>query len=119
MNFILSLLINAAALWVAVKIVPGISHVGSAMSLLGVALVFGFLNAVVRPILVFFSLPLVVITLGLFTLVLNALLLWLTSSLSSALGLNFYVSGFVAAFLGALVVSLVSFGLSVMTAASR
>jgi putative membrane protein len=115
MNFVLSLLVNAAALWVAVRIVPGITHTGSGWSLIGVALVFGVLNAVVRPILVFLSFPVLVITLGLFTLVLNAILLWLTGAFSGTLGLGFRVDGFLAAFLGALVVSVVSFALSVVT----
>ncbi len=116
MQFILRLLVNAAALWAAVKVVPGISHTGSLASLLGVALVFGAINAVVRPLLLVLSLPLLVVTLGLFTLVLNALLLWLTSSISNGLGLGFTVQGFWAAFLGALVVSIVSMVLSIFVA---
>lgn len=116
MSFILGLLVNAAALWVAVRLVPGITHTGSGWSLIGVALVFGILNTIVRPVLVFLSFPVLVLTLGLFTLILNAFLLWLTSSVSNALGLGFQVHGFVAAFLGALVVSIVSFALSVVTA---
>jgi putative membrane protein len=116
MHFILRLLVNAAALWVAVQIVPGITYTGSLASLLGVALVFGILNAVVRPLLVMLSLPLVIITLGLFTIILNALLLWLTSAVSGSLGLQFNVSGFWAAFFGAIVVSLVSILLSIFVA---
>jgi putative membrane protein len=118
MQFILRLFVNAAALWAAVQVVPGISHAGSFASLLGVALVFGVLNAVVRPLLLFMSFPLLVVTLGLFTLVLNALLLWLTSTISNSLGLGFTVSGFWAAFLGALVVSLVSLLLSIFVASA-
>lgn len=117
MQFILRLLINAAGIWAAVRLVPGITHVGSWGSLIGVAIVFGAVNAIVRPLLVFFSIPLLLITLGLFTLVVNALLLWLTSSLSGALGLGFNISGFWAAFFGAIVVSLVSLALSVFIAA--
>lgn len=116
MQFLLRLLVNAAAIWAAIKIVPGISHVGSWPSLLGVALVFGVVNAIVRPLLVILSLPLLLVTVGLFTLVLNALLLWLTSSLSGTLGLGFNVSGFWPAFLGAIVISLVSLGLSTFIA---
>lgn len=116
MPFILRLLVNAAAIWAAIRLVPGITHVGSWGSLFGVALVFGVVNAIVRPLLLLFSLPLLVITLGLFTLVVNALLLWLTSSLSGSLGLGFTISGFWAAFFGALVISLVSLGLSILIA---
>ena len=83
-----------------------------AVALLGVALVFGILNAIVRPILFFFSLPLLIITLGLFTFVLNAIVLLLTSALSSRLGLGFSVDGFGAAFWGAIVISVVSIVLS-------
>ncbi len=106
------LLINAAALWVAIEIVPGISFEGTWGPLLVVALVFGVLNACVRPLLALLTLPLLILTLGLFTLVLNAFMLWLTGSASNALGLGFHVDGFWAAFLGGLVISIVSTMLS-------
>jgi putative membrane protein len=112
MRLILRILINAAALWVAVHFVSGIHFTGSTTSLLGVALVFGILNAIVRPILFFFSLPLLIVTLGLFTFVLNAIVLLLTSALSSRMGLGFSVDGFGAAFWGAIVISVVSIVLS-------
>jgi putative membrane protein len=112
MQIIWRLLINAAALWAATRLVPGISFDGDWRYLLVVALVFGVLNVCVRPILILLTLPLFILTLGLFTLVLNALMLWLTSAVSDALGLGFHVAGFGAAFLGALVVTVVSFMLS-------
>ena len=112
MRLILRILINAAALWAAVHFVDGIHFTGSFTRLLGVALVFGVLNAIVRPILFFFSLPLLIVTLGLFTFVLNAIVLLLTSALSHRLNLSLSVDGFSAAFWGALVVSIVSFVLS-------
>jgi len=114
MQFLLRLLINAAALWVAIKIVPGVSHGGSAASLFVVALVFGVLNASVRPILKLFTFPLLILTLGLFTFVINAFMLMLTSWVSGLLNTGFHVAGFGSAFLGALVVSLVSFLLSLL-----
>ena len=113
MRFLLRLLINAAALWVATRIVPGVTHSGSEASLFAVALVFGLLNALLRPLLTFLSCPLLILTLGLFTLVINAFILWLTSALSGSLGIGFHVDGFWAAFLGALVVSIVSILLSI------
>jgi putative membrane protein len=106
------LLVNAAALWVAVRLVPGISFAGDEVRLLLVALVFGVVNAVVRPVLMLLTLPVLILTLGLFTFVLNALMLWLTSALSGALGLGFHVAGFWPAFFGALVVTIVSAVLS-------
>ena len=112
MHILWRLLINAAALWVATRIVPGISFTGDWWRLLIVALVFGVLNVALRPFLMILSLPLLILTLGLFTLVLNALMLWLTSAASEALGIGFRVSGFWAAFFGSLVVSVVSFALS-------
>jgi putative membrane protein len=112
MQIIWRLLINAAALWAATRLVPGISFDGDWRLLLVVALVFGVLNVAVRPFLILLTLPLFIITLGLFTFVLNALMLWLTSIVSAALGLGFRVDGFGAAFLGALVVTVVSFMLS-------
>ena len=114
MRFLLRLLINAAALWVAVKIVPGISYTGDWLPFLGVALIFGIVNAFIRPIVKLFTLPVILLTLGLFALVVNGLMLWLTSWLSTGLGLQFHVEGCLAAILGALVVSIVSAILSML-----
>ncbi len=114
MRFFLRLLINAAALWVATRIVPGVTFEGDAVYLIVVALVFGLLNALVRPILTLLTCPLLILTLGLFTFVINAVILLLTSALSGTLGIGFHVSGFWAAFLGALVVSIVSILLSLL-----
>jgi putative membrane protein len=119
MQIIWRLLINAAALWAATRITPGISFDGDWRTLLVVALIFGVLNVSVRPLLWFMTLPLLIVTLGLFTFVLNALMLWLTGVVSEWLGLGFHVEGFGAAFLGALVVSVVSFMLSLFVGANR
>src|SRR5713226_142073 len=118
MRFLIRLLVNAAALWVATRLVPGVSYSGGAPPLLGVALVFGVVNAFLGAPAKLLTSPLIILTLGLFVLVINGLMLWLTSSLSSALGLGFHVSGFWAAFWGALVVSLVSTMLSMLIADS-
>ncbi|HTG90597.1 MAG TPA: phage holin family protein [Vicinamibacterales bacterium] len=115
MHFLLRLLINAAALWVAIQLVGGIDHRGSVWSLLFVALVFGVLNASVRPLFLLLSLPMLIVTLGLFMFVINALMLLLTGWVSGLLGLGFYVEGFWAAFLGGLIVSAVSLMLSIFT----
>ena len=112
MSLLSKLLINSAALWVAVRLVDGVSFTGDWWWLFVVALVFGVLNVSVKPVLMLMTLPFFLITLGLFTFVLNAFMLWLTSALAGALQLGFHVDGFGAAFLGALVVSLVSFALS-------
>ena len=114
MRFLVRVLINAAALWVAVRLVPGIHFRGTALQLLGIALVFGALNAVIRPVLMVLSIPFIVLTLGLFTLVLNGVILMLTSGLSGALGLAFHVAGFWSAFWGAIVVSIVSMILTLL-----
>lgn len=116
MQIIWRLLINAAALWAATRLVPGISFDGDWRLLLAVALVFGVLNVALRPILILLTLPLFILTLGLFTFVLNAVMLWLTGRVSDALRLGFHVDGFGAAFLGALVVTVVSFLLSLFVA---
>jgi putative membrane protein len=113
------LAINAAALWVATRLVPGISFTGDWWLLFGVALVFGVMNVIVRPILIVLTIPFLLITLGLFLFVLNALMLMLTSAASDVLGLGFHVEGFVPAFLGALVVSVVSFALSMVVGSER
>ncbi len=116
MPVLIRLLINAAALWVATRIVPGVTFSGDWRLLFAVALVFGVLNVAVKPVLFLLTLPFFLATLGLFTLFLNAFMLWMTGRLSSALGLGFEVRGARAAFLGALVVSLVSLGLSMFVA---
>jgi len=85
-----------------------VSHAGSSLTLFGVALVFGVVNAFVRPVARVLTFPLVFLTLGLFLLVINGLMLWLTSALSDALALGFHVRGFWSAFWGGLVVSIVS-----------
>lgn len=108
MRFLLRLAANAVALWVAVLLIPGIAYAGGAWGLLGVAVVFGVVNAIIRPILKFLTCPLVVLTLGLFVFVLNGLMLWLTSRLAIALGIGFEVHGFWAAVLGAVIVGVVS-----------
>ena len=114
MRFLVRLLINAAALWVAVRLVPGIRFHGTATQLLGIALVFGVLNAVIRPVLMVVSIPFLIITLGLFTFVLNGVILLLTSGVSEALGFAFHVTGFMAAFWGAIVISIVSMMLTML-----
>jgi putative membrane protein len=112
MRLLLRLLINAAALWAAVQLVDGVTHTGSTVSLLGVALVFGLVNAIIKPLLMLFTLPALILTLGLFTFVINALMLMLTSALSGAFGLGFHVDGFWSALLGSLVISIASAVLS-------
>jgi putative membrane protein len=103
-------------LWVATRIVPGVSYDGGWIPFAGVALVFGVVNALVRPVAKILTFPLVILTLGLFLLLINGFMLWLTGALSDALNLGFHVQGFLAAFLGALVVSIVSGLLSLLTA---
>ena len=119
MAFVLRLLINAVALWAAVRFINGITYEGTWVGLLGVALVFGILNAIVRPILYLLTCPLVFLTLGLFVFVLNGVMLWLTSALSDSLGLAFHVDGLVPAILGALVISIVSAVLSIFLPDSK
>jgi putative membrane protein len=113
MRLIVRILIIMAALWVAIRFIEGIEFTGSWLGLLGVALVFGIVNAFLKPLIKLLTCPLVILTLGLFTLVINAFLLWLTGVLSESLGLGFRVDGFWPAFWGGLVISIVSILLSV------
>jgi putative membrane protein len=108
MRLLLRLLINAAALWCAAYFIDGIRYTGRAGGLLGLSLVFGTLNVFIRPVLKFFSLPVLILTLGLFSLVLNAGMLLLTSSVATNLDIPFHVDGFGPAFMGALLVSVTS-----------
>jgi putative membrane protein len=119
MGFVIRLLVNAAALWVATQVVPGVTYSGGILPLLGVALVFGVVNAIIRPVLKILTFPIIIVTLGIFALVINGLMLLLTSALADALGLGFHVHGFWAAFWGALVVSIVSTLLSLLVREPR
>lgn len=114
MTWIVRLLVNAAALFVAAWIVPGIRHDGSLVSLLLVALIFGIVNSLLRPLITLLTCPLILLTLGLFSLVINAVMLMLTGWFSEQWGLGFHVDGFWPAFLGGLIVGLVSVVLSLV-----
>ena len=103
MGFVIRLVVNAAALWVAAQLVSGFVITGVTPLILA-ALVLGLINAIVRPILLILTLPLTIVTLGLFLFVLNAFCIWLTSRLVP----GFEVHTFLAAVLGALVISIVS-----------
>ncbi len=103
MRFLLNWLITAAALYAAVELIQGIAVVSTGTLLLA-ALVFGLVNSVIKPILLILTLPITVVTLGLFYLVLNGLLLYLVAALTP----GFTIASFGAAFLGALVVSIVA-----------
>jgi putative membrane protein len=111
-GFVIKVLVNAAALWVAVLLIGGLElEEGAWLQLLIIGLILGLANAIVKPILTVLSLPLVILTLGLFLLVVNALVLALVIAISEALGLGLSSDGFGSTFLGALVVWIVSWGL--------
>jgi putative membrane protein len=112
-RFLLRLLFTGVAIEAAIHAVPGITFSGDWLPLLEVTLVFTLINALVRPLLKAASCCFILITLGLFMLVINALMLWLTSAVSGDLGLGFHVAGFKAAFWGALVISVVNGVLSI------
>ncbi|MBM3779765.1 MAG: phage holin family protein [Acidimicrobiia bacterium] len=118
-TFIVRLLVNAAALWVATRLVPGISYEGGWVAFLGVALIFGGVNTFIGFATKILTIPLIVVTLGLFILIINGCLLWLTGALSTLLGLGFHVEGFWPAFWGALVVTVVSALLGIMARPPR
>jgi putative membrane protein len=107
MNLILRFLINAAALWLTTVLVPGI-RAGGWGSILAIALVFGLVNVLIRPVMKLLTCPVILLTLGLFTLVVNALMLMLTAWIGRGFGIDFAVDGFVPAFLGALLIAVVS-----------
>ncbi len=123
MKLLLRWLINAIAIAITVVVVPGINGgitAGAnqplsidAPTLLGVALIFGLVNALVRPLLKALSCGLVVLTLGLFIFIINAAMLLLTSFIAQQLGLQFVVEGFGAALLGSIIISLISIVLNV------
>ena len=113
------IIVNAVALAVAAWVVDGVDLTGDStankvLTLLGVAAIFGLINTFIKPLLTLLSLPFIVVTLGLLIFVINALLLWLTGGISSALGLSFSVEGFWSALLGSVIISLVSFAMNIV-----
>jgi putative membrane protein len=107
-------LINTLAIYVAVKVVPGVHYEGGPVNFLIVALLFGLVNAFVRPLLTIMTCPLVMLTLGLFLFVINAVMLLVTGWLSTQFDLGFRVDGFWAAFWAGLLIGLVSLFLSIV-----
>jgi putative membrane protein len=118
-SLVLRLIINAIGLWLAAQLVSGISvtepggesqtDLGTIITLVVLAVIFTAVNALVKPIVKMLSLPLVILTLGLFTLVVNALMLWLTAWLSGFTDYGLTIAGFWSAFWGAIIISLVNF----------
>jgi len=106
-SFVYRWLIGGLGLLIADALVPGIHYEGNALEFIILALIFGLLNAVLKPILALLTCPLVLLTLGFFLLVLNGLLLGLTGSLGRSIGIPFYVDSFGAAFWGGIIISLV------------
>ena len=118
MRLLIRLVVNAAALAIATWILSGISLTGSStisrvITLLIVALIFGVLNAIIKPLFALFTAPLILLTLGLFLIVINACMLLLTSWLAGLFNLDWKVDGFWTAVLGAIIISIVSFLLNV------
>jgi putative membrane protein len=116
---LIRLVVNAIALWITTLVVPGIEVTGgsaqsNALTVLVVALIFGIVNAVLKPIIHVVGCVFYILTLGLFALVVNALLFLLTSWIAGELDLPFNVDGFWAAFWGAIVMAVVSWLISLV-----
>ena len=125
MSFVLRVIINGIAIWFATLILPGLLIVGTDTPwqtvgvILLIGLVFGIVNAIVKPIVKLISLPLYILTLGLFTLVVNALMLMLTAWITEQSSWGLRIDNFGTAVLGALVISIISFVLSVLAPSRR
>ena len=117
--FLLQLSINIIAILAAVTVVPGIELVGPWWGLALVALLFGLINTAVRPLLLLLALPFVIVTLGLFMIVINAVILYITSWLAQSFNIFFTVRSFGSAVLGSLVISIISGGLRLLSGESR
>lgn len=114
-RFIIRWAINAVALYAAIQWVPGINAQNTDWgAILGLALIFGLVNALVSPILKLLTCPLIILTLGLFTLLINTLIFFLAGQVGAWFGIGFDVTGFGAAFLGGLVTSIVSIVLTLI-----
>jgi putative membrane protein len=116
LRLLISWFINAVALAAAAYFVPGITIAGEPawLTVAITALIFGLVNALIRPFLKLLTCPLIILTLGLFTLVINGLMLWFSSWIAARFDVGFLVDGFWPAFWGALVISIVSFILSLI-----
>ena len=119
MRFRLRVAVSAAALAVATAVLPGIQltaglTISKVLTLIAVALIFGVINAFLKPIIKTIGCLFYILTLGLVALVVNALLLWLASVVAGRLSLPFHITGFVPAFLGAIIISVVTWLLSVL-----
>lgn len=101
-------IMNTIAIMLAIKFVPGIVYSGEWWGILIVGILFGLVNTFIRPLVKLFTFPLLILTLGIFTFVINAMMLSVTSWLSEQFALGFQVSGFKAAFWGAVVISIAS-----------
>jgi putative membrane protein len=114
-KLLLRLVINMLALYAAIALVPGIeAQSENWLSFIWLALIFGLINALLRPFLMLLTCPLIILTLGLGTLLINTLLFYMAGVIGQAFNVGFTVDGFWSAFLGALVVSIVSMVLSLL-----
>jgi putative membrane protein len=114
MRFLLRWVINAVAIFLAILLVPGISFGSGWVGVIWLALIFGLVNAFLRPLLRLLTCPLIILTLGLFTLLINTFLFWLTGQIGQLFGIQITINGFLPAFVGGLVVSIVSIVLSLI-----
>ena len=113
-KFILRWAINAVAIWLAIRFVPGIHLQSGWVSVIWLALIFGLVNALLRPLLNLLTCPLIILTLGLFTLLINTFLFWLTGQIGQFFGIGITMDGFWPAFLGGVVITVVSVVLSLI-----
>jgi len=114
MNILLRWVASAAAVWVATRFVPGIHVRGGIQAIFVIAAILGLVNALVRPLLKALSCGIIALTLGLFLLVINAVMLYLTSFVAGRLGYSFTIDSFRAAVIGSVVISVVSYLLSMI-----
>ena len=116
-RLILRWAINAVAIWAAITLLQGhgleLARSGW-LPIVGLALIFGLMNALLRPLIEILTCPLIILTLGLGTLLINTLMFWLTGLIGSQFGIGFTLSGFWPAFLGALICSVVSLVLTML-----
>jgi putative membrane protein len=118
-GIVIRVVLNAVAVWVATLIVGGVEVTTDStgkkiLTLVVVGAILGVINATIKPVVQLLSLPFTILTLGLFALVVNGLLFWLVAAISDAVGAPFHVDGFWAGFWGAIVVSVVSWLLSIV-----
>ena len=114
-RWVLQWLITSLAIFAAFSLVPGITFSGNGYEIGVIAMIYSVINLLIRPVLTLITCPMIILTLGTFTVIINAMLLLLTANFAKILGIDFQVETFMTALIGAIVISLTTFVLNLLS----